>query len=152
MEIENVIKIIKKTKSFSSRLQFPIVRQQEPKKKLWNLGDPTAKRRIAYAAVYDVDRNILSEVLVSLSSQRVISIQSRKDSVAPITSYEQNIAKEVLRNDPRIKRAYERRGLNASQAAFDIWAFGAEGAQKGGNSLGRRRVKLVANYQDPETK
>lgn len=148
-EIENVIKIIKKSKSFSSKLGFPIVRKQEPKKKLWNSGDTTAKQRIAYAAVYDLGRSLLSEVLVSLSSQRIISVKSRKDCVAPKTSYEFTIAKEILKKDPRIKRAYERRGLNATNAAFDIWAFGA---QEDGNVIGRRRVKLVANYQDPETK
>lgn len=148
-EIENVIKIIKKSKSFNSELQFPIVRKQEPKKRLWNSGDNAAKQRNAYAAVFDMGRNLLSEVLVSLSSQRIISVKSRKDSVAPITNYEYDMATEVLQNDSRITRAYERRGLNASYAAFDLWAFGA---QTDGNVIGRRRLRLVANYKDPETK
>lgn len=148
-EIENVIKIIKKSKSFSSEIEFPIVRKQEPKKKLWNSGDPTAKKRIAYVAVYDVRRNLLSEVLVSLSNQRIISIKGLQNSLPPMTGSDHSVAEEVLRRDPRVIRAYERRGLNVSYAAFDIWAFGA---QKIGNVAGRRRVKLVANYQDPKTK
>lgn len=148
-EIENVIRIIKKSKSFSSDVAFPIVRKQEPKKKLWNSGDITAKKRIAYVAVFDLGRNLLSEVLVSLSNQRIISIKGLQDSIAPMISTDYSVAEEVLKSDPRIKRAYERRGLNVTYAAFDIWAFGA---QTIGNVPGRRRVKLVANYQDPETR
>lgn len=148
-EIENVIKIIKGSKKFSAKINFPIVRNQEPKKKLWNSGDSAARERIAYAAVYDLSSNRLSEVLVSLQRQTVISVKERKDSIPAITEYEQTTAKELLRNDPRIMRAYERRGLNISNAAFDIWAYGV---QKEGNVVGRRRVKFVANYKDPVTR
>lgn len=149
VEIENVIEIIKKSKSFSSQLLFPIVRQQEPKKKLWNSGDKAAKQRIAYAAVFDLSSNMLSEVSISLSKQSIISVKSRKDSVPVLTRNDYETAYEVLRKDPRIKQAYERRGLNASYAGLDIWAYGAHTIN---NGIGRRPVKLIANYKDPATR
>lgn len=144
-----MVTIIKQSKKFTSKLNFPIVRNQEPKKKLWNSGDNAAKERIAYAAVYDLDNNHFSEVLVSLKTQSVISVRERKDRIPPMTVYEQTTAKKILQKDPRIIQAYERRGLNVSNAAFDIWAFGV---QKEGNVIGRRRVKLVANYKDPHAR
>lgn len=141
-----MVKIIKESKKFGSNLSLPIVRNQEPKKKFWNSGDNTAKERIAYAAVYDLDKSCSFEVLVSLKTNRILSVQERKDSVPPMTTYEYTLATDLLRKDPRIKQAYERRGLNISNAAFDIWAYGL---QKDDNVIGRRRVKLVANYRDP---
>lgn len=124
------------------------MRKQEPKKKLWNSGDKAAQERVAYVVVYDLGRSLLSELFVSLSNQRIISHTTRTDSVGPMTSSDYSVAEEVLNKDPRIRQAYERRGLNVSNAAFDIWAYGA---QKIGNVNGRRRVKVVFDYKEPST-
>lgn len=148
-ELANVIKIIKKSKLFSSELNFPIVRKQEPKKKIWNSGAPAARERIAYAAVQDLGKNRLSEVLVSLRSQRVISVDRRKVSVTPLTQYEIETAQKIFSTDANIKRAYERRGLNGSYAASHEWVFGAFG---NGKVNGRRLVKSVPYYNEPGTK
>ncbi|KAJ6635451.1 Primary amine oxidase [Pseudolycoriella hygida] len=148
-EIEDVIQIIKKSQKFSSEIQFTIVRQQVPDKSLWNSGDKASRQRIAYAAVYDLRKNYLLQVLVSLSSKSVVSVKKSKDSIPPLTKYEITTGEEILSKDSRIKEAYERRGLNATYAAFIMWAFGA---QEEGNAIGRRRVRPIAYYKDPETK
>lgn len=146
-EITDTIKIIKQSNSFSSKILFPIVRKQEPKKKEWNSGGQAAKERVAYAAVLDVGRDVLSEVLISLSSRRIISKKDSLQSVAAITKVEYDSAAEILRSDRRIINAYERRGLNMSYASFDIWAFGATG-----NVGGKRLIRVVPDYKDSETK
>lgn len=148
-EIRNVMKIVQESGKFGAKLHFSIVRQKEPKKKLWNSGNVDAMERKAYVAVFDLDQNLLSEVLVSLTKQRVISVTPRPNSVGPVTPYEYETATKVLENDSRIKLAYARRGLNVSNAAFDIWAFGSDVLN---NVVGRRRVELVFNYKDPATK
>ncbi|KAJ6635453.1 Primary amine oxidase, partial [Pseudolycoriella hygida] len=148
-EIECVVDIIKTWNSFSSELIFAVIRNQEPNKKLWNLGDKAARERKAYAAVYDSDRRHLLEIIVSLDTKRVLSVKKSRDSIPPMTSSDYSIAKEVLQKDPRVIRAFERRGLNVTYASFDIWAFGAH---EEGNVEGRRRVRLVTNYKDPSTK
>lgn len=146
-EIKDAIKIIQKSKLFSSKILYPIVRKQEPKKVEWNSGRSSAKIRTAYAAVLDLSRNALYEVLINLKSRIVISWKKSPKNVAAVTIDENNRATEILLKDPRIISSYERRGLNMSYAAMDIWAFGASG-----NVNGRRLVRAVPNYQDPATK
>lgn len=144
------MEIVRNSKRLGTNLQFSIVRQQEPKKKLWNAGDRATLERIAYAAVYDMGSNLLWELVISLTRKTVISAMKRPDQVPPITEYEYSIARELAAADSRVIFAYEVRGLNASYAKFDVWPFGSQGPN--GNIPGRRRVMNLCNYADPETK
>lgn len=145
-ENENVIRIIKKSKKFTSKVEFPIVRKQEPTKEHWNQWDDHSHQRIAYAAVYD--SNVLSEVLVDLTKESIISVESRKDTVPPLTRHEDNVAQIIL-NDTRVKEAYLRRGLDLNYARFTTWSF----TELPDETVdGRRRVRTVPYYQEPDTR
>ncbi len=148
-EIAEVVKIIKASKEFGPVIEFSVVRKQEPKKKLWNSGNNAAKERIAYAAVYDISNNVLSEVLVSLKSNRIISIKKQIGKQTLMTDYDYKTSEFLCQNDERVKKGYLRRGLNVSNAAFDHWSNGASSIIE---YPGRRIVKAIGLYQDSDTR
>lgn len=139
--------MIKNDRRFSAKLEFILIRKQEPKKKLWNSGAEAAFERMAYAAIFDRKTNRLYEVSISLTKQRIVSVAYRPNSIPPISSYEYELAAEIALADRRVIYAYESRGLNASNIRIDTWAFEAQR-----NTPGRRQVRIIFNYKDETNK
>ncbi|KAJ6635454.1 hypothetical protein Bhyg_14040 [Pseudolycoriella hygida] len=147
-ELEKGISLIRNSGLFSPDIQWPIVRKQEPDKKLWNSGHWTGRKRMMFAAVFDLRNHTLYEVKICLTTGKIESVEEKEEMIPPIMKSDYEIANEVALGDPRIAKAFERRGLNLSHAHFDMWAVGEHVP---GSNKGQRRVKLVANYKPPGT-
>jgi len=125
-EIKQVVKLIKDSGKFSDEVRFPVVRTQEPKKSDWLLGQNT-DQRIAYAAIFDFKKTMMTEVLVDLKNNKIISTKDLPNIRPPIVTDEYILARKIIREDPRWQEAIKRRGLDPNDVTVDLWAPGLLG-------------------------
>jgi len=145
-EVIETIKIIKSSGKFTNDIQFPILRRQEPPKSIWQLKRVSAQR-VAYVAVFDSSKNLLSGVLVDIPDGSILSNVELPSQLQPVTAREDRDASEIFKSDPRVINAFSRRVLNITFVYPEFWALGASGP-----SGGQRLVRAVPFYWDPSTR
>src|SRR5438105_913418 len=124
-ELRTALHTIEADKRFPKGALFPIVQLREPPK-----SDVLAGRHIlrrAFANVYDEPRNRLYEVVVDVSSRKVVSWTWIKGRQPSVTSSEFALAQKIIRRDPRWQHAIRLRGLNPKDVFLDVWSPGEIG-------------------------
>ncbi|MGE3760381.1 MAG: tyramine oxidase, partial [Pseudobdellovibrionaceae bacterium] len=123
-EIKETIRIIRDSKKLSPDIRFPVIRRQEPPKKDW-LGHRTANFRQAYAAVFDYQKSLMTEVIVDLNSGKLVSTKDLPGIKPPVLVEEYERARKLVRIDLRWQKAMRDRGVqNLEDVWIDIWAPG----------------------------
>jgi len=133
--------IINKSGRFPAGIQFPTIRTQEPKKCDWNLGK--AIRRIAYAAIWDPYKYLLSEVLVDIQKKMVIRIVVLNEAIPRKMSYEGEATARIVKNDVRWKNAMLRRKLNPENVRINAQTVGSSGLSI---NLPKTRILKAVTY------
>jgi Cu2+-containing amine oxidase len=101
-EIKLVMEIIQSTGAFPPSIKYPIIRTQEPKKAEW-LAGTAFDQRLAYAALFNTDNNILTEVIIDLKTQNILERTDLRDGIAPPIMFEEYTEAEAVIRQSRIR-------------------------------------------------
>lgn len=122
-EIKNVIHIIKDSGKFDSDIRFPVIRQKEPAKALWLKGEANDHRQ-AYAAIFDFKKSLMTEIVVDLKSEKILSTKDLPGIKPPVLIEEYERARKLVLSNEEWKKAILSRGLKIEDVLVDVWAPG----------------------------
>ncbi|MGZ3711291.1 MAG: copper amine oxidase, partial [Bdellovibrionota bacterium] len=123
-EIKQVVKIIRESKQFPLDVRFPVVKRAEPKKADW-LAGKAKDERLAYAAIFDIHRAMLTEVIADLHTNKILSAKELPGIQPPVLLEEYDRAREIIRADAGWQNAMKKRGFtNLEDLFIDPWAPG----------------------------
>ena len=123
-EIKQVVNLIQNSGKFSDDIRYPIVRMQEPRKQDW-LKNPNADTRHAYAAIFDFKKSMMSEVILDLRTNKILSIKELPNIKPPVLVEEYARARAIITKDPLWQSAVKRRGItDLNDVIVDMWAPG----------------------------
>src|SRR6266498_3981266 len=111
-EIKKVVLILKNTKAITGKTFFNVINLKEPPKKEVLAYKPgTAFRREAFASFYDEGTAGMTEAIIDLNTEKVISIK-HIPNVIGMGLEADSVASDILKNDPRWVEALKRRGIS----------------------------------------
>lgn len=144
----NEMKLVKQVLLKEKKIQhdsshyFSMVYLREPEKanvQDWQAGDPIARE--AFVALYEYDSNTLTEAIVDLNGEKLLSYEVVPDK-QPVGSFRKDsIATNILNQDARWLAALEKRGIHPDS----IRASGNYAADMGIAPMGHRE-KIVSPY------
>jgi primary-amine oxidase len=140
-EINQAVDILKQQQKLDETAVFAMVTLQEPDKQaVLNFipGQPFSRQ--VFLVVYERSFNKTYEGIVDLNSKTVTSWQEKPHVQPAIITPDYEIAKEVVKADPRWQKAMEKRGIsNFDQVEISCWAAGllTPAEEKAGNRLCR---------------
>ena len=106
-EIREAAQIIRPRVPDTAR--FSIIALDEPPKEIVLRQIPTPRR--AFAILYDMDSNRIWEVIANLTARRIDRIQAIPNAQPLVTGEDSGRADQIVRADPRWRRAMEARGI-----------------------------------------
>lgn len=135
-EVKNVIKIIKSSGKFDNDIRFPVIKQNPPAKAAWLKGDVKDYRQ-AYAAIFDYKKSMMTEIIVDLKSEKILSTKDLPGIKPPVLIEEYERARKLVLANEDWKKAILSRGLKIEDVLVDIWAPGlmSPAEQKPGQRL-----------------
>jgi primary-amine oxidase len=129
-EVKALIEIVRGSGKFSSEVRFPVMRAQEPIKADWIAGR-VGSDRVAYCALFDPAKALLSEVLINITQAKILSVVDLPNIKPPVLLEEYSRARTIIRADPRWQAAVRKRGVNDLGDVFvDMWAPGLMSAEE----------------------
>jgi primary-amine oxidase len=145
-EIQEAVGVVGAAPQFVSGAYFPLVTLREPPKAellAWTPG--SVFRREALVQVFERAANRLSEVVVDLRQDRVVSWTVKPGRQPGVYLSEWTDAADAIRADPRWRAAIRARNLQPRDVYIDIWAPGSSSVP--GAPAGARLLRGVAFYQ-----
>lgn len=121
-EIRSAVRIIRESGRVPGAARFAELSLAEPAKELVLRGVSVPRR--AFAVVYDYGSNRTWEAIANVSSGHLDSLREISGAQPPITGYDSDIADEVMRADPRFRRAMAERGVDPNRVAVMAWSAG----------------------------
>ena len=141
-EIRSAARLFHESGHFPSGARFSELKLQEPPKEAVLRGQPAPRQ--AFAVVYDYPRNQTFEGIADLDARRVVSWREIPGAEPAVTSEDSARAEQVLRADPRFRRAMNERGIhdlgNVLTVAWSAGYFALPGTDKD------RIVRAVCYY------
>jgi primary-amine oxidase len=129
-EVKDVISILRASGKFSKDIRFPVIRTQEPKKAEY-LAGRTGDERLAYAAVFDFGKSLMTEVTVNLKQKTIVRSRDLPGIKPPVLIEEYDRARVLIRADKRWQDAVRKRGIeNLEDVLVDLWAPGLMSASE----------------------
>lgn len=122
-EIKKVIQIIKDSGKFDADVRYPVIKQKEPAKALWLKGEAHEHRQ-AYAAIFDFKKSLMTEVIVDLNSNKIISTKDLPGIKPPVLIEEYERARKLILVNEDWKKAILARNLKIEDVLVDVWAPG----------------------------
>ncbi len=147
-EMKQAITLIKTSGKFSDEIRFPVLRTEEPRKSMWLSGQATGERK-AYAAVYDTKKGLMTEVVVDLKNQKVLSQKDLPGISPPVLVEEYERARQIVKADERWQNAIKKRGLALEDVLVDLWA---PGLMTDAESKAGQRLLRGVTYMNKSTK
>jgi primary-amine oxidase len=142
-EIRAAVAIARRERELGESVRFAAVRLHEPPKEAvrdFVPGTPIERR--AWVVVMDPPRGLLHDGVVCLDSEKVEQWSERPGLQGPLLLDEYDRAAEVIRNDPRWRRAVHRRGItDLRRVRIDAWMIGNFGVPE---EQGRRLCASLA--------
>jgi primary-amine oxidase len=128
-EIERAASVVSAGKPLGPRESFVTITLDEPAKPASLVFDPTnPPERRAFVVVYDKDAKLVSEVVVSLDREAVVSVTPVPDRFPMFLIDDYAAIEALVLADPRWQEALLRRGItDFSLAMIDIWPSGYTG-------------------------
>lgn len=147
----NELKLVKQVLLKENKIQhdsshyFSMVYLREPLKadvQAWKAGDPIARE--AFAALYEYESNTLTEAIIDLTNEKLLSYEVIPDK-QPVGSFKKDsIANDILAKDERWLTALEKRGINPDS----IRVHGNYAADMGIGPKGNREKIVSAYYKN----
>jgi primary-amine oxidase len=111
-EIKKVVLILKNTKAIRGKSFFNVINLKEPTKKEVLAYKPgTAFRREAFVSFYVEGTAGMTEAIVDLNTEKVISIKNIPNVIGMGLEVD-SVASDILKNDPRWAAALKLRGIS----------------------------------------
>jgi primary-amine oxidase len=145
-EIKQAIAVVEASPNFRAGAYFPLVKLREPPKAetlAWTPG--AAFRREAQVQVFERGANKLSEVVVDLRTNSVVSWTVKPARQPGVYQSEWIDSVDAIRADTRWRDAIRARGLQPKDIYIDIWAPGESDVP--GAPAGARLLRGIAFYQ-----
>ena len=145
-EIRDAVRAVEAASQFPPGAYFPLVTLHEPPKAEvldWTPG--SAFRREALVQVFERAANRLSEVVVDLRHDRVVSWTALPGRQPGVYLSEWTDAADVIRADARWRAAIRARNLQPKDIFIDIWAPGSSSVPAA--PPGARLLRGLAFYQ-----
>ncbi len=145
-EIREAVRVVEAAPQFAPGAFFPLVTLREPSKAEvlgWTPG--SAFRREALVQVFERAANRLSEVVVDLRGERVVSWTAKPGRQPGVYLSEWTDAADAIRADARWRAAIQARNLLPKDIYIDIWAPGASSVPSA--PAGARLLRGIAFYQ-----
>ena len=145
-EIREAVREVEAAPEFVPGAYFPLVTLHEPRKAdvlAWTPG--SAFRREALVQVFEREANKLSEVVVDLRQDRVVSWTEKPGRQPGIHLSEWTDAADAIRADARWRAAIRARDLQPRDVFIDIWAPGSSSVPDA--PAGARLLRGLAFYQ-----
>ncbi len=135
-EVKTAIGVIRASGKFSNDIRFPVVKRQEPLKADWVSGK-AKDQRLAYLAIFDFAKSLMTEVIVDLKNKKIASTKDLPGLTPPVLLEELERARSLIKVDKRWLDAVKKRGEKPEDAFVDIWAPGLMSAaeQKPGQRI-----------------
>jgi primary-amine oxidase len=112
-EITKVVQILKQTKTITSHDLFNVINLKEPPKKEVLAYKPgNTFRREAFASFYDYAKNGVTEAIVDLNSEKVISVKNIPNVTGMGLSSDDSLSNEIVRKDPAWINALKKRNIS----------------------------------------
>jgi len=135
-EISAASAIVKREKDLGPDARFVFIQLHEPPKEVLRAGGEAPRE--AFVLLRDRGRLGVTEAVVSLTDDRVVSYDHREGVQAPITFEEFMACEDVVRGDPGWQEAMRKRGVeDFSLAMIDPWASSYTGPD---DDPGTRRI------------
>jgi len=124
-EIRETVRVLRREKSLSEQVRFPVLTLKEPAKEVvQRFQEGQSLSRQAFVVIYDYQANTTHEAVVDLNKQTVIRYQLRPN-VQPLVFAEENVVLvEIVRKDPRVMAGLKRRDINPADVQVEVWAPG----------------------------
>ncbi|MBN3962836.1 primary-amine oxidase [Nostoc sp. NMS8] len=121
-EISTAVSVIKREKTLSEMAAFPLIALQEPdKEEVLNFTHGKAFGRKAFLVIYERSQNKTYEGIVDLTSKTLNSWKEIPSIQPAIANSEYELATQVVKADPRWKKAMQRRGITDFERVKISW-------------------------------
>jgi primary-amine oxidase len=141
-EIRSAARIFHESGRLPAGARFSELKLQEPPKDAVLRGQPTPREASAIVYVYQTNQTF--EGIADLGARRVVSWREVPGAQPAISSQDSTRAEQVMRADPRFRRAMNERGIhdldNVLTVAWSAGYFGLPGTEKD------RIVRAVCYY------
>jgi primary-amine oxidase len=152
VEISSAVATVKAAKGLRDGIFFPYVALNEPPKTEVLAWKPGADiRREAFLVVFDREANSMSEAVVDLKNNALVSWTPRPGVQPNVMLSEFDEFPPVVRADPRWRAAMTKRGLDPDKLWVDLWAAGpmSPSEKKSGLRLLRGLAYLSEGNKNP---
>ncbi len=151
-EIESAIKIVRTAKTLPEGTFFPQVALSEPPKDVvrsWKPGIAVPRR--AGLVVYDRGTNVMSEAIVDIGAEKLVSWTPRPGAQPNAMLEEFDKFPAVVKADEGWRAAMKKRGLDPDKLWVDLWAAGpmSPSEKKTGHRLLRALAYVVEGNKNP---
>ncbi|MEH2436265.1 MAG: primary-amine oxidase [Nostoc sp.] len=146
-EISTAVSVIKREKSLSEMVAFPLIALQEPhKEEVLKFTPGKAFGRKAFLVIYERSQNKTYEGIVDLTSKTLSSWKEISSVQPAIVNPEYELATQVVKADSRWQKAMQRRGItDFDQVTISCWAPGILSKQE--EAVGNRLCRALSYYK-----
>ncbi|MFM2063737.1 MAG: hypothetical protein RLZZ507_3408 [Cyanobacteriota bacterium] len=146
-EITTAVEVLKREKKLSETAFFPMIKLQEPdKKEVLNFQTGQKFPRQVFLQIYERELNKTFTGTVELTTKTLTSWQEIPDVQPAILPLDYEIAKDVVKADPRWQKAMIKRGIkDFNQVQISCWGAGILSKEEAKN--GHRLCRVLSYYQ-----
>ncbi|MFM6133419.1 MAG: tyramine oxidase, partial [Sphaerospermopsis kisseleviana] len=146
-EITTAVEVLKREKRLSEKAFFPMIKLQEPdKKQVLNFQNGQKFTRRVFLQIYDREHNKNFTATVDLITKTLTNWEEIPHVQPAILPADYQIAKEVVKSDPRWQQAMEKRGIkDFNQIQISCWGAGILTPSEAKN--GNRICRALSYYQ-----
>lgn len=128
-EIERAARTVADAGPLPDTMKFVTITLDEPEKPACLVFDTTEPPdRRAFVVLYDRAQHLLSEAIVDLATDRLVSVEAVPGRMPVFIDSDLMAAEQVIRADPRWREALRRRGIDDPDLAMiDVWPSGYTG-------------------------
>ncbi|AUT01058.1 tyramine oxidase [Nostoc sp. CENA543] len=125
-EIKTAVEVIRKEKPLTDMAAFPLITLAEPDKtEVLKFTAGQSFTRQVFLVVYERVQNKTYEATVDLKTQKITSWKKIPNVQPSILASEYEIARQVVKSDPRWQAAMKKRGItDFNQVQISCWAAG----------------------------
>ncbi|WP_414575055.1 primary-amine oxidase [Anabaena sp. CCY 9402-a] len=146
-EIKTAVAVIRKEKSLTDMVAFPLITLAEPDKtEVLKFTPGQIFPRQAFLVVYERKQNKTYEGIVDLKTQKIVSWQKIPNVQPAIIASEYEIARQVVKSDPRWQKAMQKRGIkDFDKVQISCWAAGILSPEE--TATGSRLCRTLFYYK-----
>lgn len=143
-EVEQAVETVRTSPAFGHDLKYVYIALEEPPKNSLISWVPGVElERLVLVVVYEPSKRLASEVIVSITSNEIISVTPCPGMHPPIMSDEFDLDSNAVKADPRWQLAMEKRGIT-DLSSVEVHSWPAANPGLPADLLGRRIGRAVS--------